>query len=118
MLGVDPKDLLQMAAPDDQQPVQALSTDGPHPSLRVGVGLWRPDRGHQHLAAFRAEYVVEAASELRVAVTEQEAHPSPSLFQHQEEVAGLLGDSAAVGVGGHPGQVDPPGVVFDDEQHV
>ena len=27
--------------------------------------------------------------------------------------AGLLGNPAAVGVGGHPGQVHPPGVVFD-----
>ena len=29
MLDVDPKDLLEVAAPDDQQPVQALSADVP-----------------------------------------------------------------------------------------
>jgi hypothetical protein len=28
LLDVDPQDLLQMAAPDDQQPVQALGPDG------------------------------------------------------------------------------------------
>src|SRR5215217_4370539 len=99
-----------MASAHDQQPVQALSTDGPHPSLRVGVGLWRPDRGHQHNAAFRVEYVVEAASELRVAVTEQEAHPSPSLFQHEEEVASRLRDPATVGVGGLPAHMAPTSV--------
>ena len=47
MLDVDPKDLLEVAAADDQQPVQALGADGPNPALGVGVGLWRPDWGHQ-----------------------------------------------------------------------
>jgi hypothetical protein len=32
VLDIDPKDLLQMAAPDDQQPVQALGADGADPS--------------------------------------------------------------------------------------
>jgi len=44
--------------------------------------------------------------------------PVPSLLQHQQQVAGLLGNPAAVGVGGHPGQVHTRGVVFDEEQHI
>jgi hypothetical protein len=47
MLDIDPEDLLQVAAANDQQPVQALGADGPNPALGVGVGLWRPDWGHQ-----------------------------------------------------------------------
>jgi hypothetical protein len=47
MLDIDPEDLLQMAAANDQQPVQALGADGPNPALGVGVGLWRPDWGDQ-----------------------------------------------------------------------
>ena len=43
---------------------------------------------------------------------------SSPLAQHQQEVAGLLGDPGGVGVGGHPGQVDPAGVQFDEEQHI
>jgi hypothetical protein len=39
MLDVDPKDLLEVAAAHDQQPVQALGTDSAHPALRVGVCL-------------------------------------------------------------------------------
>jgi hypothetical protein len=39
--------VLQVAAANDQQPVQALGADGPNPALGVGVGLWRPDWGHQ-----------------------------------------------------------------------
>jgi hypothetical protein len=87
------------------------------PSARRRRWPVAPGPGHQHLAAFRADHV-EAARELRVAVTEQEADPSPSLFQHQEEVASLLGDSAAVGVGGHPAHMDPTSVQLDEEQYV
>ena len=39
MLDVNAEDLLQVAAADDQQPVQALGTDRAHPALRVGIRL-------------------------------------------------------------------------------
>jgi hypothetical protein len=35
-----------------------------------------------------------------------------------EQVAGLLGDPCAIGIRGHPGQMDSAGVQFDEEQHV
>jgi hypothetical protein len=50
MLDVGAQDLLEVAATDDQQPVEALGADGAHPALRVGIRLGRPDWGHQHLA--------------------------------------------------------------------
>jgi hypothetical protein len=118
MLDVGPKDLLQVAAADEQQPVQALGTDGPHPALGVRVRCGRPDGRHQHRATLRADHVVEAAGELRVMVADKEAHLSSSLPEHQQQVAGLLGDPAAVWVGGHLAQMDPAGVQFDGEQHV
>jgi hypothetical protein len=34
---VDPKDLLKVTAADDQQPVQALATNGPNPPFGEGV---------------------------------------------------------------------------------
>jgi hypothetical protein len=46
MLDVDPEDLLQVAAADDQQPVQALGADRPHPALGVRVRLGCPHRRH------------------------------------------------------------------------
>ena len=48
MLDVDPKDLLEMASADDQQPVQALGADRTNPALRKGVRLGRSDWCHQH----------------------------------------------------------------------
>jgi hypothetical protein len=116
--GVDPEHLFQVASPDNQQPVQAL---GPHrrdPPLRERVRVGRLDRGAQHRGALRPEHLVEAATELRVTVAEQKPYPSALFSEHDHEVAGLLGDPGAVGVGGHSDQVDDAGVVFDEEQYV
>jgi len=115
---VDPKGLLEVASADDQQPVQALGADGLHPTLGVRVRLGRFHRGHEHLAALRPEHRIEAAAERGVSVAQDEAYLPTSLAKHQQQVAGLLGDPGTVGVGGHPGQVDPAGVEFDEEQHV
>jgi hypothetical protein len=51
-------------------------------------------------------------------VADKEAHVSSPLPEHQQQVAGLLGDPGTVRVGGHPGEMDPSGVQFDEEQHV
>jgi hypothetical protein len=107
VLDVHPKDPRQMPASYNQEPVQALGADGAHPPLRVGVRPGRPDGRHEHLGTLRAEHVVEAPGELRVPVTEQESYPSASLFQDEQQVAGLLGDPGAVRVAGHTGQMDP-----------
>src|SRR5512132_3462673 len=96
MLDVDPKDLLEVAAADDQQPVQALGPDRAHPALGVGVRRGCPHRRAEHLTTLRAEHLVETAAELGVPVVDKEAHLPAPLAQHQQKVAGLLGDPAAV----------------------
>jgi hypothetical protein len=73
---VHAQDPIQMPAPDDQQPVQALGTDRADPALRIGIRIGRPHRRQQDLGAFCAEHVVEAAAELRIPVAEQEAQSS------------------------------------------
>jgi len=52
MLDVDAEDLVQVPSPDDQQPVQALSADGPNPALGVGVRVGRLHGRQQDLRAF------------------------------------------------------------------
>jgi hypothetical protein len=100
VLDVDSEDLLEVAAPEDQQPVQTLGADGADPPLGVGVGVGCLHRFQEYLGALRPEHVVEAAGEFHVAIVEEEAHPLPSISEHQQEVAGLLGDPAAVRSGG------------------
>jgi hypothetical protein len=71
MLDVDPKDLLEVAAPDDQQPVQTLGPDRPDPALGVRVRRGCPHRRAEHLATVRAEDLVETAAELNVPVVDK-----------------------------------------------
>ena len=49
VLDLDPQNLVQMAAPNDQQPVQALGPDSADQPLWVGVRGRRPHRCHDHL---------------------------------------------------------------------
>ncbi len=84
VLDVDPEYLLEVAAADDQQPVQALSADHTNPALRVGIGVRRLHWRDEHLGAFGAEHVVEAAAELRVTVAQKKAHRAALLAQHEE----------------------------------
>ena len=71
------------------------------------MGAWQ--RRSEHLGTLGAEHVVEPATELRVTVANNEVHPWAPFAQRQEEVAGLLGDPGAVGVGGHASEVDSAG---------
>jgi hypothetical protein len=46
VLDIDTEDLLQMAAPNDQQPIQALGADGADPPFCGGVRGRRPHWRH------------------------------------------------------------------------
>jgi hypothetical protein len=118
VLDVDPKHLLQVSSSGDQQPVQAFDPHRPDPALGVGVGVGRLHRRQQHLSAFRTEDIVEAAGEPRIPVAERKSSCLSSLRDYNEQVAGLLDDPGAIRVGRHAGQVDPPGIQFDEEQHL
>jgi hypothetical protein len=118
VLDIDAEDPIKVPSPDDQQPVQALDADGPHPAFGIGVRVGRLDWRAQHLGTHGAEHVIEGAAELRVAVADQQVHPSSPLVEHQQQVACLLGDPGAVRVGGDAGQVHPAGVQLDEEQHI
>jgi hypothetical protein len=66
VVDIDPKHPLEVAAPDDQQPVKTLGADRPDPSLRVGVRVRRLYRRQPHPGAVSAEHAIEATGELRV----------------------------------------------------
>jgi hypothetical protein len=117
VLGMDPKELLEVARPGTRRrsghSAPTVRTSAP----RTG-SPWRPDRRHRHLASLGADHVVEAGRGLRVPVADQEPHPGALFAEHHQQVAGLLGDPGAVGVGGHPGQVDPSRLVVDEAPHL
>jgi hypothetical protein len=41
---VDAENVLELAAPEDQQPVETLPAHAADPAFRVGIGVWRLDR--------------------------------------------------------------------------
>jgi hypothetical protein len=55
--GVAPRDMLQVASSEDQQPVQVLGADGVDPALGVGVGVGCLHRRQEHLGTVRTEDV-------------------------------------------------------------
>jgi hypothetical protein len=70
---VDAEHVLEMTAPDDEGPVEAVGADRAHPTLREGVrvrGLnWRAD----DLDALGAEDLIEGVGELGVAIVDEES---------------------------------------------
>jgi len=70
---VDAEHVLEVAAAEDEDPVEAVGADGPHPALGVGVRVGRLDGRADHGDALGAEHLVERAAELLVAVVDQES---------------------------------------------
>ena len=71
---VDVNDAFELAAADDQQPVQALAAQALDPALGLRLCLRRPHRRLDHADAFAAENLVEAGRELAVSVADQDAN--------------------------------------------
>src|SRR5947208_3776090 len=88
---VDAEDVLELAATEDQEPVEALPAHAADPAFGVGVRVRRLDRRSDDLDAFTAEDAVEGAAELRVPIVDQEARPPAAVVEVHQQVARLLG---------------------------
>ena len=64
VVNVDAEDTLELAAVDDQDPVETLAADRADEALGVGVHLRRPDRRLDDLDPFAAKDFVERRVEL------------------------------------------------------
>src|SRR6266536_908399 len=106
MNGVDVEHVFELAAVDDQDPVEALSSERPDPALGVSVRIRRSDRRPDDLHAFAAEHVAERAAELAVAVVNEEARGSLSVGEAHEQVTRLLCHPASVRVAGARDELD------------
>ena len=110
---VDAEHVLEMAAAEDQDPVEAVGASRAHPALGEGVRVRGLDRCAKHLDALRPEDLVEGVAELRVAIVDQE--PDGVLVAElHNEVARLLGDPASVRVRGAGDVLDSPGRERDE----
>ncbi len=94
VLDVDAEYPFEVAAVEDQQPVEALGSDGAHEALGDAVRLRCSNRGAQDPDPFAAEDLIEGSGVLAVAVANQEA--DLLLGEEEAELACLLGDPASI----------------------
>jgi hypothetical protein len=88
----DAEDAFEVAAVDDQEPVEAFGADGADEALGERVRLRRSHRRLDDLDSFAGEDGVEVAAELDVAVADQEAKRPWSLVERLGELTCLLRD--------------------------
>jgi len=79
VVDVDVQNAFELPAAADQEPVEAIASDGADPAFGERVCLRRPKRGADDLDAFAAENLIEGVAEAAVAVVDQEASQCRSL---------------------------------------
>ena len=119
MLGILTQEVRQVSSAHDQHVIEHLPSYASDQSLHVTVGLRGPVGGEHDLDTLSGEDRIEAATVLRVAVVEQEAHAELGMFvKIHHQVARLLGHPGPVRVGTHPDPNDPARVDVHEHQHV
>jgi len=118
MVGVDAKDIFELAAVEDEQPVEALTTHAADPALGVCVRVGCLDGSPDHCDPFALKDVVEAAAELRVAIVNQEAQRLLPIIECHQQVPCLLGRPGAGWVRRAGDELDPAALQRDEEEHV
>src|SRR6266567_802803 len=92
------KNALEMAAVEDQDPVQAFAPSRTDLPLDVGIGLGRHDRRPDHLDTFPPKDKIRAATVLGVVIVDQEPGVDSDLGEFPAQVPRLLA---------HPQRVRP-----------
>ncbi len=115
---VDLDDALELAAAEDQQPVEALAAQSADPALGVRSRPRCLHRRFDDTDAFGAEDLIEVARELAVAVADQEARPHPFVVESHQQVVRLLGHPGALRVSGDARDVHATAREFNEEQDI
>src|SRR5271165_6239423 len=84
------QDDLELAAVEDEHPVEAFPADGADKSFGEGIGPWCSNRCPDDLDSLGVEDVVEAGRELGVPVPYQESDWASPLAKHRRQISGLL----------------------------
>src|SRR5215216_5484831 len=117
MAAVDAEDVLEVAASEDEDAVEAVGTERSYPAFGVGVRVRRLDRCADHLDALGAEDLVEGVAEFGVTVVDEK--PEGALIAEvDDEVARLLCHPAPVGIRGGGDVLDPSRRERDEKEDV
>jgi hypothetical protein len=84
VLDVDAEDVLELAAAEDEEPVETFAADGADSALHVRVCVRCADGGADGLDVFALEKRIECSRERGVSVVGQEPHLSVAVVEaHQ-----------------------------------
>src|SRR5919197_446689 len=112
------KDLLSVAAAEQQDAVGALLAYGANEALRVRVAVRASGRNLCHSDAVAGEHGVERRGELGVTIPDQVVELAGAVADLPQELACLLGGPGRGWVGGDAEDVDSAGAHFHDEQGI
>jgi len=118
MAGIDAKQVFELPPAEDEQAVEPLATDAGDPALGVSVRVRCPDRRADHGDPFALEDVIAAATELGVAIVDQQAERLLVSIERHQQVRRLLGDRGAGWVRRAGDQLDPAALQRDEEEHL
>src|SRR5947209_17003406 len=107
----------EMAAVDDQDPIQQLTADSSDPSFGNRVRLGCPHRRAEDANTLTGEHGIENAGELAVAVPNQQPELSCAVAEVHQKVPRLLSNPDTTRVGSDSENVDATSRVFHHEQH-
>jgi hypothetical protein len=103
---------------EDQQVIEAVSSDRLCPALGEGVGTGSPNRRANDLDSFGPENLAECSCESGVTVTHQEADGALRLLQIPDQDPLHLSDPLVLRDRGDAEEVDDPALDLDDERGV
>src|SRR4051812_2331036 len=118
VIDVLPQHCSEVAGSDDQEVVEAFTAQGADETFRDRIRPGCPDRGVDDADVGAGEYGVEGGGELAVPVADQEPEPVGAVAEVHQQVAGLLGNPGAGGVGSDPGEVHTATVVLYHDENV
>ena len=105
MIDVDAEHLLELSPADDQDPVEAVTSDGADPALGKRVRFRGLEGCADHFNTLAAEDLVEAVRELAVAIVDEEADRCRALRERPGQLTGLLNCPRSARVCGATGQM-------------
>src|SRR6266700_2242351 len=118
VIDVLPKNQLQVAFAEYEQPVQGFVTQSLDHALAMGVGSRAPVGCEGDPSAFPAEHLIELVDEFGIPIMDGEPHWCVKLVQLPAQVPRLLSDPSGVGMGGAVGVENAAAADLQEDEHV
>jgi hypothetical protein len=118
MIGILGQHSLKVPPAEDDQPVETLTADAPHPAFGITVRNRNLDRRANDSHTVGGKDVLDRERELLVVVADQKPDRHLKVLQPPGQVADLLADPGLVGIVGYPKAKDPPPTQLYEEKDV